>query len=47
MVCQGCINRQRKLVERLCRYPESRFCKSARARLERMLAKQQQEQKTK
>jgi hypothetical protein len=40
MACQGCINRQRKLVEKLCRKPDGRWCKKARERLERMLAQQ-------
>lgn len=47
MVCQGCIKRQRKLVERLCRNGEGRLCRGAKARLERMLAKQKQESEKK
>lgn len=38
MACQGCINRQRKLVEKLCKDSDSWLCRSARARLERMTA---------
>lgn len=47
MACQGCIKRQRKLVERLCRNAEGRLCRGAKARLERMLAKQKQESEKK
>jgi hypothetical protein len=40
MPCQGCINRQRKLVEKLCaKRPDCLLCRKARARLERMLGK--------
>lgn len=38
MACQGCINRQRKLVKFLCKKADSFACKKARERLERMLA---------
>jgi hypothetical protein len=37
VACQGCINRQRKLVEKLCKSPDSWLCRKAKARLERML----------
>ena len=36
MACQGCINRQKKLVAYLCKKPDSRLCLKAKARLERM-----------
>lgn len=37
MACQGCINRQRRLVNLLCKKPDSALCRKALARLERML----------
>jgi hypothetical protein len=37
MACQGCINRQRKLVEKLCKSPDGWLCRKAKQRLERML----------
>lgn len=37
MACQRCINSQRKLVERLCKKPDSWLCRKAAKRLERML----------
>lgn len=40
MACQGCISRQRKLVRWLCKNPDSKLCRRAKARLERMLAKE-------
>jgi len=45
MACQGCIARQRKLTRWLCKNPESRRCKLAQARLERMLAAQKKQEK--
>jgi hypothetical protein len=39
MACQGCINRQRRWAEYLCKKkPDSKLCLKAKARLERMLA---------
>jgi hypothetical protein len=37
MPCKFCIGAQRKLVRRLCKKPDSKWCKRATARLERML----------
>jgi hypothetical protein len=37
MACQGCIDRQRRLVKILCKKPDSKLCQRAKARLERML----------
>jgi hypothetical protein len=37
MGCQGCINRQRRLVNLLCKKPGSALCRRAQARLEKML----------
>ena len=38
MPCQGCIKRQRKLVEKLCaKRPDGLLCRKAKARLERMV----------
>lgn len=39
MACK-CIDRQRKLVEKLCRNGESWLCRKARARLAKMEARQ-------
>jgi hypothetical protein len=36
MPCQGCINRQRKLVKKLCAKPDSYLCRKARERLQKM-----------
>lgn len=36
MACQGCLNRQRKLVAWLCRKSDSKLCQKAKARLEKM-----------
>ena len=37
MPCQGCINRQRKLTEKLCaKLPNGTLCRKAKARLQRM-----------
>lgn len=36
MACQGCINRQKKLVSLLCRKGLSKFCVKAQERLARM-----------
>ena len=36
MACQGCMNRQRKLVELACKKPNSWLCRRAMARLARM-----------
>lgn len=36
MACQGCVNRQRKLVKLLCKKPDSALCRKAKERLERM-----------
>lgn len=36
MACQGCVNRQRKIVQLLCKKPDSALCRKAKARLERM-----------
>jgi hypothetical protein len=36
-ICQGCIDRQRRLVKLLCKNPNSVWCARAKARLERML----------
>lgn len=36
MACQGCINRQRRLVELLCKKPDSVLCRKAKERLKRM-----------
>lgn len=44
MACQGCINRQRKLVEKFCpKKPDGWICRKAKARLERMLEQQAKE----
>lgn len=46
MPCQGCINRQRKLAEKLCeKNPDSLLCRKARARLARMTATKPEERK--
>jgi hypothetical protein len=45
MACQGCINRQRMLVKRLCKKPDSPLCRKAQARLQRMTASKTEEQK--
>jgi hypothetical protein len=46
MPCQGCINRQRKLVEKLCaKRPDGLLCRKARSRLERMTAPKPEETK--
>lgn len=45
MPCQGCIRRQRKLVERLCKKPDSLLCRKAQARLQRMTAEKPEEPK--
>jgi len=45
MACQGCINRQRKLVRMLCKKPDSRWCKKAQERLARMESQQQEKQR--
>lgn len=38
MACQGCINRQRKLVEKVCsKTPGSWLCRYAAKRLAKML----------
>ena len=38
MPCQGCINRQRKLTQKLCeKRPDGLLCGKARKRLEKML----------
>jgi len=47
MACQGCINRQRKLVQLLCKKPDSVLCRKAKERLKRMQAKQVEETKWK
>jgi hypothetical protein len=40
MACQGCINRQRMFVRVLCKSnPDSKLCKKAQERLERMEGK--------
>jgi hypothetical protein len=44
MACQGCINRQKWLVEKVCRKPDSAMCRRAQLRLERMLARQKTEE---
>jgi hypothetical protein len=41
MACK-CIDRQKKLVEWLCRKGETSICKRARARLEKMIANQKE-----
>lgn len=38
MPCQGCINRQRRLVQLVCKKPDSHFCRKAVARLAKMTA---------
>lgn len=38
MACQGCINRQIRLVKMLCKNPDSALCRKATARLEKMQA---------
>lgn len=38
MACVGCIARQRKLIQFLCKKPDSWPCQKAKARLEKMLA---------
>lgn len=38
MACQGCINRQRRLVQLLCKKPDSRLCRKAQERLDKMTA---------
>lgn len=45
MACQGCINRQRALVKRLCTKPDSFLCRKARERLQRMTATKPEEEK--
>jgi hypothetical protein len=37
MACASCIKRQRAVVKFLCKKPDSRLCKRAQARLDRML----------
>ena len=39
MACQACIARQRKLVEKICKCPESWLCRLAKERLARMESK--------
>jgi hypothetical protein len=41
MPCKRCVSRQRKLVDMLCRKPDGKWCKRAKARLERMLKSQE------
>ena len=36
MACAPCIARQRKLVEKMCKSPESWLCRLAKERLARM-----------
>lgn len=36
MACQGCIQRQKRIVQVLCKKPDSALCRKARERLERM-----------
>lgn len=44
MACQGCIKRQRKLVDKLCeKRPDGLMCRKARERLARMTAKKPEE----
>lgn len=38
MTCQGCINRQKRLVAYLCKKTNGRLCAKAQARLQKMLA---------
>ena len=37
MACAGCLSRQRKLIEWVCKKPESRLCRLAKKRLAKML----------
>lgn len=43
MACQGCINRQSKLVRLLCKRPDSSLCRKAKERLARMQAEARKE----
>lgn len=40
MPCQACINRQRRIVDKLCKKPDSWLCRKARERLEKMTKKE-------
>lgn len=44
MACKSCVERQRKLVKLLCKFPDSKLCKRAVRRLELMT--QQPEKKS-
>lgn len=44
MACQGCINRQKKLVNLLCRKGLSRLCVKAQERLARMEGRSPEDQ---